>query len=365
VDSTNEGTASYLLTSNPHLARALRARGRRWLRRWTTADGLVDPDDLALAALASHQISARSFSPTGLQHFAVCPYRFFLQAIHRLQPREEPVAIETLDPLTRGALFHDAQFKILTRLRDLGLLPVGPATVERAIEIVDDVVKAESSEYAEKLAPAIPRVWDDAIAAIRADLREWLRRASEKPDGWAPYRFELAFGLALPDRPNADPASVPQSIPIAGGLQLRGSIDLVEKDASGVLRATDHKTGKVRATRDVVIGGGKVLQPVLYALACETLLEAPVESGRLYYCTADGGYTERLVLLNDGSRKSAEEFIGIVKGALETGFFPAYPEKGACDWCDYRLACGPYEERRTSRKPKERMAELERLRSMP
>jgi CRISPR/Cas system-associated exonuclease Cas4 (RecB family) len=132
-----------------------------------------------------------------------------------------------------------------------------------------------------------------------------------------------------------------------------------------VLRATDHKTGKVRATRDVVIGGGKVLQPVLYALACETLLEAPVESGRLYYCTADGGYTERLVLLNDGSRKSAEEFIGIVKGALETGFFPAYPEKGACDWCDYRLACGPYEERRTSRKPKERMAELERLRSMP
>ena len=29
--------------ANPHLARALRARARRWLQRWTPADGLVDP----------------------------------------------------------------------------------------------------------------------------------------------------------------------------------------------------------------------------------------------------------------------------------------------------------------------------------
>jgi ATP-dependent helicase/nuclease subunit B len=73
---TTAGTASYLLQANSHLARALRARGRRWLRRWTPADGLIDPDDLARAALAHHQLGARSYSPTALQHFAACPYRF-------------------------------------------------------------------------------------------------------------------------------------------------------------------------------------------------------------------------------------------------------------------------------------------------
>ena len=85
--------------------RALRARARRWLKRWTPADGLVDPGPEVRAALASHRPGARSYSPTALQNFAACPYRFLLQAIHRLEPREEPEAIEVIDPLTRGALF--------------------------------------------------------------------------------------------------------------------------------------------------------------------------------------------------------------------------------------------------------------------
>ena len=79
------------------------------------------------AALARHRLDARSYSPTALQNFAACPYRFFLQAIHRLEPREEVEAIEVIDPLTRGALFHEVQFEVLTALRAAGL-PAGHAT---------------------------------------------------------------------------------------------------------------------------------------------------------------------------------------------------------------------------------------------
>src|SRR5262249_5664024 len=225
---TTKGTAHYLLSSNVHLARALRFRARRWLRRWTVADGLLEPDELGLEALSHHQLSARSFSPTALQNFAACPYKFFLQAIHRLQPREESIAIEVLDPLTRGSLFHEAQFEVLTFLREQGSLPVTQANAHEAIEAVDRTLNGIEAEYREKLAPAIERVWDDAMNLVRADLREWLRRMSETEDGWVPDRFELSFGLADRDRPNEDPASVPNPIGIAGGLQLRGSIDLVE-----------------------------------------------------------------------------------------------------------------------------------------
>lgn len=365
-EATSAGTATYLLSSNPHLARALRTRARRWLRRWTTADGLVDPDSLALEALANHQLSARSFSPTALQNFAICPYRFFLQTIHRLEPREDPVAIEVIDPLTRGALFHDAQFQILTRLRDEGLLPLQPSALEQVIATIDDVVDSVAELYAEKLAPAIPRVWDDGINSIRADLREWLRRSAEAKDGWVPHRFELSFGLADRDRPYEDPASVPDSLPVTRDLRLRGSIDLVERDpARGLLRATDHKTGKVRATDGVVIGGGRVLQPVLYALACEKLLGEPVEMGRLYYCTTDGEFTEREVPLNELARESAEVVAEIIGSALSEGFFPAAPDKGACAWCDYLAVCGPREELRVRRKPAERLSDLNRLRCRP
>jgi CRISPR/Cas system-associated exonuclease Cas4 (RecB family) len=115
----------------------------------------------------------------------------------------------------------------------------------------------------------------------------------------------------------------------------------------------------------VVIGGGKHLQPVLYALTCEKLLDAPVESGRLYYCTLTGGYEERIVPLDDFSRGLAAKVVESIDRALSEGFLPAAPEKDGCKWCDYRLVCGPNEERRVTIKPKKQLEELKRLREMP
>jgi RecB family exonuclease len=363
-DSAAAGSARYLVSANAHLARALRARAMRWDTRWTVSDGLVKPDELARGALARHQLSARSYSPTALQHFAACPYRFFLQAVHRLAPREEPVSIETIDPLTRGALVHEVQFEVLTLLQADGLLPVRPETLEAAGERLDRILDSAAERYEDRLAPAIKRVWDDGIDSIRADLRDWVRRQAAATDGWEPHRFELSFGLAEHERPHADPASISGAVPVAGQLRLRGSIDLVERRPNGELRVTDHKTGKVRAKEGMVIGGGEVLQPVLYALACEQVLASPVESGRLYYCTADGAFTERIVPLDESSRRAARALAGIIDHWLSQGFLPAAPRKDGCRYCDYLPVCGPYEELRVSRKPRERLAELLTLREM-
>jgi len=344
------GAAHYLLNeeSNPHLPRALRARARRWRPKWTSADGLVDPGPGAMQALERHQISTgangRAYSPTALENFSKCPYKFMLQAIFRLEPREEAEALEAIDPLTRGSLTHEIQFEILTRLRDLRLLPVTSAKLEAAQAELEHLVDDVAERWRDDLAPAIERVWKDGIDAIRADLREWLRRASQDPQKFCPERFELAFGLK--NRDHADPASSKDPIEIAGGLQLRGSIDLVERSADGVLRVTDHKTGKVRAQKNFIIAGGKTLQPVLYALAAERLLAEPVRSGRLYYCTATGNYEERIVEIDETARATALDFVATLDDALKAGFLPAAPEPRECDWCNFRRVCGPYEEQR-------------------
>jgi len=167
----------------------LRARARRWLRRWTPADGLVDPEPSALAALGRHQMSARSYSPTALQNFAACPYRFFLQAIHRLEPRDEPEAIETIDPLTRGSLFAEVQYETLSALREIEALPVTPDTLDDAFDLLDERLEDVAANRHDDLAPAIERVWRDGIDSIRADLREWLRRAANDVDNWRPEWF--------------------------------------------------------------------------------------------------------------------------------------------------------------------------------
>ena len=152
---------------------------------------------------------------------------------------------------------------------------------------------------------------------------------------------------------------------LPGGLRLRGAIDLVERRADGMLRVTDHKTGRPWAKPGVVVGGGQTLQPLLYALAAERLLGAPAWAGRLYYCTADGGYAERVVRIDERSRALAAEVAGVIDGALRAGFLPAAPLPGACARCDYRPVCGPHEELRTARKPPGRLRDLARLRALP
>jgi CRISPR/Cas system-associated exonuclease Cas4 (RecB family) len=362
------GSARYLLTTNPYLARALRTRYQRWNLRWTPADGLVSSSQAAGAIMAKHGLAARSYSPTALQHYAGCPYKFFLQAVHRLAPREMPEAIDELDPLQRGSLIHDIQLELFERLRTRRLLPIRPKDLNQVREVLDAVIQEVADRYYDDLAPAIDRIWEDNVAAIRADLREWLRRASEDQSGYAPWRFELSFGLEHRDeRRNADPASVPDALRLDCGIQLRGSIDLVERHTSGLVRVTDHKTGKSQAKTGQVVAGGSSLQPVLYALAAEKLFGADnkVECGRLYFCTSTGGFAEYVVPLDQAARTAAATVAETIGNALGQPFLPAAPRKGECEWCDYRAVCGPYEELRAGRKPKEHIEPLRLLRELP
>lgn len=360
------GVVHYLLDTNNHLKRALRARARRWLRRWTAADGLVDPSDLAKAALATHRLDQRSFSATALQKYAQCPYAFLLYTVHRLAPRQVPEAIERMDPLQRGSLFHEAQFEALQAMRAQQLLPVDASRRAQARAVVDAALDAVAARYRDELFPAIARVWEDGIDAMRADLRQWLTRMEEAPE-WLPLRFELAFGLKG-RQDDRDAASQTDPVALDCGIQLRGSIDLVEQGPGGRQRATDHKTGRApsaKGAEGMYIDGGERLQPVLYALALEKLSGAEVVGGQLYFCTDRGGFRRVDVPLDAFARHAADRVATSVAEALEAGFLPAYPRDGACDYCDYQVVCGPNEGERTSRKRTDRLGALLHLRDTP
>jgi ATP-dependent helicase/nuclease subunit B len=358
----SRGAAAYLLASNPHLARALRARARRTLRRWTPADGLVQPAPGALEALQAHQPSVRPYSPTALQNYAACPYKFVLQAIHRLSPREVPEPIDEIDPLSRGSLIHEAQYELLRELSEAGELPIRDlASAQGRLEAVIDRV---AERWKDELAPAIDRVWNDCVTGVKIDLREWLRRTADEK-AWTPWRFELSFGL--PELAQRDPRSRKEPVALDEGIRLRGSIDLVEQAPDGALRATDHKTGKAWAKEGTVVGGGATLQPALYALALEKLFPGSrVDGGRLYYCTHAGEYTPVAVPLDAAARGSVQKLAETVRDAVTQGFLPAAPrDERECERCDYLEVCGPSEWLRTRRKPPEALLPLVQLRGMP
>ncbi len=242
-------------------------------------------------------------------------------------PREAPEAIEELGPRERSALVHEVLYETLDILRQDGALPITRNNLDVASRRLDLVLARTADRYRDELAPAIERVWKDGIDSVLADLREWLRRASE--DGaWTPQRFELSFGLR--ERKTRDPSSQESAVELDCGIRLRGAIDLVEQDAGGALRATDYKTGRAQARAGAtVVNGDRTLQPVLYALALEKLFpEARIEAGRLYYCTSAGGSEEVPIPLDDRARSAATTVAKVIGKALSEGFLPAAPDAG-------------------------------------
>jgi hypothetical protein len=356
-----KGHAHYLLQLNDALRRSVVSRWARGRAAWSASDGLIKVAPGIAAALDSHRLARRPYSLSALQRFASCPYQFLLATIYRLEPWDEPEPLVRMDPLTRGSLFHRVQAEFLRAMERAGRLPVRREDLPRAVTMLDDVLARVAAEYAERLAPAIERVWRDEIDELRRDLGIWVQKIADG-GAWRPTYFEFSFGLSDEGR---DPRSLPDAIVVDGRFVLRGSVDLIEHRADlDVLRVTDHKTGKNRSNPDLVIGGGGVLQPVLYSVAVEAGLKKKVVAGRLFYCTTTGGFVEHEIAVNDYTRGQGLQALTIVDRAVEHGFLPAAPAERACAWCDFRPVCGPREEERVARKAKDKLADLEALRGM-
>ena len=97
--------SALLARSSSTVERALAAQTARWRTRELTAyDGVLGAEHLA--ALLARVGPERALSPTALETYAKCPYRFFLEKVIGLRELEEPEAIERIDALSRGSLIH-------------------------------------------------------------------------------------------------------------------------------------------------------------------------------------------------------------------------------------------------------------------
>ena len=345
-----KGSAHYLVEANPHLVRSLRNRARRWRGKWFSVDGLVEPKPETLAHLESFRLSAKPYSPSSLQQYADCPYRFFLYAIQRLEPRETPSALEQMDPLTRGALFHETQRALMEELKAKDQLPVTQTNLPAVIQALDAALDRMAAEFAEHLAPAIDRVWRSEVEELRTDLRGWLQHVALNGSMWTPEHFELEF----------------KGVPILDGYLVKGKIDVVERHAvNGQIRITDHKTGAFPDKPPAFVGGGKTLQPILYSLAARAELNATVASGRLYFCTRKGKYNDIDIRITPDAEEKLAAVLQTVDEAIGKGFLPAAPAPKACEYCDYSSVCGPYEELRVARKQRAPLEPLQVLRRLP
>ncbi len=349
------GSGQYLKRLPGRAVQSLRARWTRWHKPWKSADGLV-VEEVGSDALTPYRLAQRAWSPSALQQYARCPYRFALRGILGLRPAERPAGIQRMDPATRGDIYHAVQFELLSGFA-AGTVFDSPEVLDRLDAVLQDVAQ----RFEAGLAPAIPQIWRTEIASIRADLRGWLQQKAAHEPEWRPLFYELSFGLN--DPAGRDPRSRKEPVQLEGGWLLRGSIDLVERHTGGMLRVVDHKTGRVPDPRPEMMGGGEALQPSLYALAAEQMLGEPVNLGRLYYATIRQNFTAVDVPLNEWLRRRAAHVLQIIDDAMRDGFLPAAPRKDGCKRCEFLPVCGPYEEERVEEKSQPELGKLKELRT--
>lgn len=343
------------------LVRNLRAQAARWRKPWSRHDGLVarpdrsDPDGhRALPLLEDFAPLKRAVSPAALQSFAVCPYRFYLQSILQLQPHGSPAPMQAIDQRTRAELYRQAQTELLHTLLEAGLLPLQDAQIDEALSHLHAVLDRQLPAAKEALAPAIEAVWQRDVQLLTYDLRGWLRDMAQGQSAWTPHSVDLSFGHET------------APVKLFEGFRVKGAVDLLEqKDPQGSLRATNYSCSQAPQPSPEYVGGGTHLQPLISAMAAEAVLQQNNSLGRTYYSTHRGGFRVVEVPADETAKKHLRSVFTAVQAAVEDGFFPAAPRKGACEHCEYRRACGPQEGHRSTRKDQDRLQSLFSLRQLP
>jgi RecB family exonuclease len=342
----------------------LASRARR-SKELTPYDGLVagPPVTPEIAALLDPVRAPFPISASRLATYARCGFLYLLQHVLRLEAVEEPEERTRLDPLERGSLFHDVAERFLRERRDAGALPVRDTDDERARlrEIGEERLQA-------LVAGAPPRftvLWERERERFHAALLDWLGREAGGHDG-VPAHFEVGFGLRRPGAAGEPHLAEPLSVELGDGRTLRvsGKIDRIDRRPGGGLVIRDYKTGRAPKKDDVgLFRGGQQLQIPFYVLAAAQLFpDQTVQQAFLDY--VDGGRRVEFDLdtaTGPDFRRTLQTLVNLIA----SGSFVQEPD--ACDWCDFKTACGPkglIARRRAYKSADRRVVEYQRLRGI-
>ncbi len=313
----------------------------------------------AVIADVAHLFGAEHiFSPTALEDYIACPFKFFLRHALDLEPLEEPR--EEIEVTRRGQAFHRALARLHSRLKEEEVhLPTDAVSVQAQEEItraVDEYVHREPG-------PAAKELWRlEGQRLLRPAARygvQWQRFVEpwlEKGIAPRPHHFEVDFGL-----PPADGSQPYGPLVIrAEGVEIRisGRIDRVDvaelPDGTAGFWIIDYKTGKSTHYTGADLAAFRRLQLSLYALAVEEVLLAgrPTQPlGLAYWMVGEQGPKVALPTRNEvlwltetakwrSMRETLQRWVAEVVAHIRAGSFPLQPRSDKCtETCDYGQVC--------------------------
>jgi RecB family exonuclease len=276
-----------------------------------------------------------TLSPTSLENYATCGFRYFLGSVLWLRPVQEPEERDTIDPAERGSLVHDALDAFFKEQQARGRPqpgePWGDADLAHLLSLVDGRLEAARRRGLTGL---------DLYAGfdrrtIRADLAAFLEQDSEfrRETGAVPFAFELR---------------IPQTQ--VGALQLTGFVDRLDKTPDGTQAwVIDYKTGssyeydKLSPATDPFGSGTKLQLPVYIHAAGD----ADKVTALYWFITRRAEFKKVEFTPTPQSQARFEATLASISDGLLAGAFPAIPGdddefRGGfanCRYCDFDRIC--------------------------
>ena len=331
--------------SNP-MAGAFRLAQRRSLRQLTEFDGNLSGIE------ANHRFSigpgASPISPTALESWATCPYRYFLGYVLRLGSLDTPEEIFSISALDRGTLSHAILERFIGESVRIGNLPPPgePWRDSDRDRLVD--IAAQSFRDAETRGVTGKRLlWDMAKTEILSDLEAFLETDPllRTENQTADVRVETRFGFGAAAAEISEPET---------GINFRGMIDRIDISSDGnTVLVVDYKTGSAEPYKgldDDPIDQGRHLQLGVYSLAARALFPNATDVSAAYWFSTNRGRFQFVPAahFNITDESVAERFregvTSIVDG-INAGLFPANPGPPGrygpsnCQYCDFDAVC--------------------------
>ena len=328
------------------MARAYRMARRRSLRQLTEYDGnlsgIKEIDRFSIGP------GGAPISPTALETWAACPYRYFLGYVLRLGALDTPEEIFSISALDRGTLGHEILERFISESLQSGNFP----TPEQPWSSNDRDrlmrIAAQSFQEAETRGVTGKRLlWDMAKTEILSDLETFLEADSQlrQENQTTNVLVETGFGFGRDSTGVIDPET---------GISFRGVIDRMDTSGDGkAVLVVDYKTGRsdpYLGLDDDPIDKGRRLQLGVYSLAARALFpEADSVAAVYWFSTNQGRFrfapAARFNIIDEAVAERFREGVASIVEGINAGVFPANPGPPArygpsnCRYCDFDAVC--------------------------
>ncbi len=322
------------------VARGLAMQAARRSAAFTEFDGNLDGEPI-------DGPSDQPLSPSRLEAWAACGFRYFLASSLGLSDRDDPERVIDLSPLDRGSGVHEVLERFIGELVECDEVPEpdepwSPRHRARVAELASEVFDA----YAARGRTGRPVRWQITRRDLLALLDDFLTaddrfRSAERA---RPAAVEMPFGLG---------GHEPVELALAGGrrLRFRGIADRVDRTDDGRWVVSDYKTGKGREyrsiERDDPVQEGTTLQLGLYAEAARQRLGADRTAAHYWMVNATAGHVRLGYEWTDERRERLLDVVATIADGIEAGLFPAVPGEwnsfrgtfDGCVYCEFDPVC--------------------------